>query len=197
MTEPSRIRDARRECEEYGAIRGAAMSGPGRRAHRATRVRALCPTRRAPQTRRAPLPTRPHGAIVSGHMISRRGFLVGSVTLLAAPLAAEAQNLPRIGLISIGADPSRPVVWLPFLERLRELGYVEGGNITIERRFAAGRPERLDELVTDLAHLRVDNTSFPDNQCRTLTFNNFFSGLKLGPVTLCLPMPSNSSIEFR
>ena len=78
------------------------------------------------------------------------------LVLFAAPLAAEAQNLQRIGLISIGADPSRPVVWLPFLERLRELGYVEGGNITIERRFAAGRPERLDELVADLAHLRVD-----------------------------------------
>jgi len=38
------------------------------------------------------LPTRPHGAIVSRYMISRRGFLGGSVALLAAPLAVEAQQ---------------------------------------------------------------------------------------------------------
>ena len=72
----------------------------------------------------------------------------------------------RIGPLSIGADPSRPVAWSPFLERLRELGYVEGENITIERRFAAGRRERLDELVADLAHLRVDiivATGVPEN----------------------------------
>jgi len=43
----------------------------------------------------------------------------------------------------------------------------------------------------------IGDTSFPDNQCRTLTFNNFVSGLKLGPVTLCLPMPSSSLVEFR
>ncbi len=94
------------------------------------------------------------------------GTLAFCLVLVVAPLAAEAQNLPRIGLLSIGADPSRPVAWSPFLERLRELGYVEGGNITIERRFAAGRPERLDELVADLAHLRVDiivATGVPEN----------------------------------
>ena len=94
------------------------------------------------------------------------GTLAFCLVLVVAPLAAEAQNLPRIGLLSIGADPSRPVAWSPFLERLRELGYVEGGNITIERRCAAGRPERLDELVADLAHLRVDiivATGVPEN----------------------------------
>ena len=94
------------------------------------------------------------------------GTLAFCLVLVVAPLAAEAQNLPGIGLLSIGADPSRPVAWSPFLERLRELGYVEGGNITIERRCGAGRPERLDELVADLAHLRVDiivATGVPEN----------------------------------
>jgi putative ABC transport system substrate-binding protein len=75
---------------------------------------------------------------------------------LATPLVGETQNLPRIALLSTGADPSNPVVWLPFLERLQEIGYVEGRNIAIERRFGAGRPERLDELVAGLAHLAVD-----------------------------------------
>src|SRR5436309_11128208 len=49
MAERRRIRDARRECEEYGAFRGAAMREPGCRAHRATRVRALCPMRPCPR----------------------------------------------------------------------------------------------------------------------------------------------------
>jgi len=57
------------------------------------------------------------------------GTLAFCLVLVVAPLAAEAQNLPRIGLLSIGADPSRPVAWSPFLERLRELGYVEGGTL--------------------------------------------------------------------
>jgi putative tryptophan/tyrosine transport system substrate-binding protein len=89
-------------------------------------------------------------------VIKRRTFLVTTAGFLAVPLALEAQKLPSVGLLSIGADPSKPVVWLPFLERLRELGYVEGRNIAIERRFAAGRPEYLDKLAADLAHLRVD-----------------------------------------
>jgi putative tryptophan/tyrosine transport system substrate-binding protein len=89
-------------------------------------------------------------------MDRRRFLLTLLVCALGVPLVAEAQNLPRIGLLSTAADPSRPIAWVPFLERLTELGYVEGRNITLERRFAAGKPERLDELVADLAHLRVD-----------------------------------------
>src|SRR5262249_44854682 len=39
---------------------------------------------------------------------------------------------------------------------LRELGYVEGQNVTIEYRFASGQVERLPELATELARLKVD-----------------------------------------
>jgi hypothetical protein len=42
----------------------------------------------------------------------------------------------------------------------------------------------------------IGDASFPDNQCRTLTFNNFFLGLKLGPVTVCLPIPPGTSFKF-
>ena len=59
-------------------------------------------------------------------------------------------------MLSIGADPANPVAWVPLLDRFLELGYVEGRNITIERRFAAGRPERLAEVVADLARVKVD-----------------------------------------
>jgi hypothetical protein len=62
--------------------------------------------------------------------MDRRHFLLTSLADgLAIPLAARAQNLPRIGLLSTGADPSHPVAWVPFLERLTELGYVEGRNM--------------------------------------------------------------------
>ena len=92
--------------------------------------------------------------------MDRRAFLacLGAGLLLAAPLAAEAQNPPKIGLLSIGTDPVKPNlnVWVPFLDQLGRLGYVEGRNITIERRFAGGKPQRLAEFVADLARLRVD-----------------------------------------
>jgi putative ABC transport system substrate-binding protein len=73
--------------------------------------------------------------------MKRREFisLVGGTA--AWPLAARAQQqraIPRIGLVSIGADPSNPVIFLPFLQQLRELGYTEGQNVLFEKRFAAG-----------------------------------------------------------
>jgi putative ABC transport system substrate-binding protein len=68
----------------------------------------------------------------------------------------QSKKIPRIGLLSIGADPQKPVRWLPFLDEIKKLGYVEGHNIIIERRFAAGRSERLPELVADLVRLKVD-----------------------------------------
>ncbi len=61
---------------------------------------------------------------------STTGFMVIlALGLLAVSCAAQAQaamKVPRIGLLSVGADPAQPVVWFPFLERLRELGYVDG-----------------------------------------------------------------------
>src|SRR6267378_2702002 len=80
---------------------GGGDEEPGCQARRLTPRRALCPTRSGP------LPTRPHGAIVSGHMISRRSFVAGSVALLAAPLAVKAQpaKLPVVGVLNSGAGP--------------------------------------------------------------------------------------------
>ena len=71
----------------------------------------------------------------------RREFitLLGGAAV-AWPSAARAQQqraIPRIGLVSIGADPSNPVIFLPFLQQLRELGYTEGQNVLFEKRFAA------------------------------------------------------------
>lgn len=91
-------------------------------------------------------------------MLRLLASLVVLSALVATPLGAEAQNAPRIGLLSIGTDPIKPNlnVWVPFLDQLEQLGYVEGRSVVIERRFAGGRPERLPEFVADLARLHVD-----------------------------------------
>jgi len=59
-----------------------------------------------------------------------------AVVILAFAHPAEAQpqaKIPRIGLLSGGANPAKPILWEPFFEALREMGYVEGTNIIIER----------------------------------------------------------------
>jgi len=91
--------------------------------------------------------------------LRRREFitLLGGAT--AWPLGARAQQVspvPRVGLVSIGADPGDPVVFRPFLEQLRKLGYIEGHNVILERRFAAGRDELIGDFVADLVQRRVD-----------------------------------------
>ena len=90
--------------------------------------------------------------------MKRRTFISGiTAGLLAAPLVAEAQEagkVARIGVLNSGSPPA------PFVESfkqgLRELGYVEGRNISIEYRWAEGRDERLPGLAADLVRLRVD-----------------------------------------
>jgi putative ABC transport system substrate-binding protein len=92
-------------------------------------------------------------------MTDRRRFLLTSLAGLAVPSATGAQQrVPIIGLLSSGADPdpSKPSAWGPFFQQLRNLGYVEGRTVTFERRFAGGRPERLNELAAELTRLRLD-----------------------------------------
>jgi putative tryptophan/tyrosine transport system substrate-binding protein len=89
----------------------------------------------------------------------RREFMTligGAAVLPQASRAQQASPLPRVGLVSIGADPGDPVVFRPFLEQLRALGYVEGRNIILERRFAAGRDELIGDFVADLVQRKVD-----------------------------------------
>jgi len=89
--------------------------------------------------------------------MDRRGFL-GTLAggLLAAPLAAAAQQpqkIPRIGMLA--SSPTDPFVEA-FRQGLRELGYVEGRNISIEYRWVEGRNERLPGFAADLVRLNVD-----------------------------------------
>jgi putative ABC transport system substrate-binding protein len=90
----------------------------------------------------------------------RRDFipLLGGA-MVAWPLAVRAQQpakIPRIGLLS-PFSPSATALWhQAFRQGLRDLGWVEGKNISIEYRYAEGRHDRLADLASDLVRLKVD-----------------------------------------
>jgi putative ABC transport system substrate-binding protein len=88
--------------------------------------------------------------------IRRREFIVTLGSAAAArPLAARAQQagkMWRIGYITHVHNPAYDT----FFERLRELGYVEGGNIIIERRYAQGKAERFQEFAAEMVRLKAD-----------------------------------------
>jgi len=96
---------------------------------------------------------------ISSPEVSRRTFvatLAGG--LVAAPLAAEAQQAGkvwRIGVLSPG-PPTRTGSSELLRQSLRELGYVEGLNLAIEWRDAEGKTERFDHLAAELVRLKVD-----------------------------------------
>ncbi len=86
--------------------------------------------------------------------------LITALALLAAPLAAEVQQvakIPRIGFLSPHSPSETGVSRLgAFRQGLRELGYVEGQTIAIESRWAEGKYDRLPGLATELVGLKVD-----------------------------------------
>jgi len=86
-------------------------------------------------------------------------FIVLCAMLFALCVTAQAQQpakIPRIGYLG-GGSAELEKVWLDaFLQGLRELGYFEGKNIVVERRYAAGRYDQLPELAAELIRLKVD-----------------------------------------
>jgi putative tryptophan/tyrosine transport system substrate-binding protein len=92
-------------------------------------------------------------------LIRRRHFLrtVG-LSLLAAPLVVEAQPAKkayRMGYFSEGKQIPSPQL-KAFEESLRELGYEEGKNLVVERRYAEFNYDRLSALAADLVRLKPD-----------------------------------------
>jgi putative tryptophan/tyrosine transport system substrate-binding protein len=91
--------------------------------------------------------------------VRRRDFIkviAGSMT--AWPLAARAQRpgkLPTIGFLGTDA-----LVWSPytaaFVQRLRELGWIEGRTIAIEYRWSEGHPARNAEIAAEFVRMKVD-----------------------------------------
>src|SRR5215470_900302 len=90
-------------------------------------------------------------------MLDRRGFLAGIASILAAPLAVEAQPSEKVRRIAFLSGPTpAPENVDTFRQGLRENGYVEGRNLHIEWRSAEGEEERLPGLVTELKKLKVE-----------------------------------------
>ncbi len=91
--------------------------------------------------------------------MKRREFiaLVGSVAAMW-PLVARAQQpaLPTVGFLGTTTASAWGPWTAAFVERLRELGWIEGRTIAIEYRWAEGRSERFAEIAAEFVRLKVD-----------------------------------------
>jgi putative ABC transport system substrate-binding protein len=90
----------------------------------------------------------------------RRAFIamLGGAAV-AWPLAARAQQaakLPTIGFLGATTPATWSLFVAAFVQRLRELGWIEGRTIAIEYRWAEGRGERFAEIATEFVRLKVD-----------------------------------------
>jgi putative tryptophan/tyrosine transport system substrate-binding protein len=85
-------------------------------------------------------------------------YLVLIVLLFARYSSAQAQptKVPRIGYLSVLSLSAMADRIEAFRQGLRELGYVEGKNIVMERRYGEEKPERVNDLAIELVRLKVD-----------------------------------------
>jgi putative tryptophan/tyrosine transport system substrate-binding protein len=89
-------------------------------------------------------------------------YLLTSVLFLALNIPSEAQQptkgLPRVGVIfSFGTAADKPSpIYEAYMQGLRDLGYTEGKNIILERRYAEGRLDRMAPFVQEFVQQKVD-----------------------------------------
>lgn len=90
--------------------------------------------------------------------MDRRHAVLALLALGLAPRAAEGQTAAKVYRIGFLWDSPAafPDAIEAFRQGLRDLGYVEGRNVTIEFRWAEGKPERMRELAQELVRLKVD-----------------------------------------
>ena len=107
--------------------------------------------------------TIPRSALLRDRVIKRRAFIVGGVAALAAPLTAgarESDKIARVGILGIGPSPSRQelaksVSANEFWLSMRQLGWVDGQNMVVERRFGQSA-DQLRAGAADLVRLKLD-----------------------------------------
>jgi putative ABC transport system substrate-binding protein len=91
-------------------------------------------------------------------MLSRRAFLSVALALASARLAAQQKAAPKVSRIGV-LDPlplqANGANMEQFRKGLKDLGYVEGGNLSIEYHSAEGHPERFARLAGELARHNV------------------------------------------
>src|SRR5215831_16316549 len=87
----------------------------------------------------------------------RRREFIGLVGSAAAwPLVTRAQHAERVWRIGFITHTANDAAYASLFERLHELGYVEGQNIVVERRYAEGRAERFQEFAAEMVRLKAD-----------------------------------------
>jgi putative ABC transport system substrate-binding protein len=67
-------------------------------------------------------------------------------------LSQSSAKVWRMGFLAHGNE----IFYQPFFERLRELGYEDGRNLIVERRYAEGHAERFQQFANELVQLNVD-----------------------------------------
>jgi putative ABC transport system substrate-binding protein len=85
----------------------------------------------------------------------RREFITLVAGVAAWPATAQEAKLPTIGFLG-ATTPANWSQWTSaFVQRLRELGWIEGRTVAIEYRWAEGRPERYGDIAAEFVRLKV------------------------------------------
>jgi putative ABC transport system substrate-binding protein len=92
--------------------------------------------------------------------MKRREFigLIGGASVtwpLVRPLAAHAQQVPIIGLLGANSSSSQGKWTEAFVQRLREVGWIEGSTVAIHARWAEGQSERYAEIAAEFVRMKV------------------------------------------
>jgi putative ABC transport system substrate-binding protein len=88
--------------------------------------------------------------------LSRLAAILAAGLAISVPPGAEAQERPKVGFLSANSASAMSARIEAFRRGLREHGYVEGGNVVMEYRFADGKPDRLAVLAAELVRLKAD-----------------------------------------
>jgi len=90
--------------------------------------------------------------------VKRRTFITLLSGTAAWPLAARAQQgkLPTIGFLGTATLSTMSFRVAALVQRMRELGWIDGRNVAIEYRWAEGRSERLTQIAAEFVRLKVD-----------------------------------------
>ena len=92
-------------------------------------------------------------------MVRKLSIFIFVTVILASVLFAQAQppkKIPRIGWLAVNTTATLSERYEAFRRGLRELGYIEGQNVVIERRDAEGNVQRLPDAAAELVRLKVD-----------------------------------------